>query len=389
MPPFLPRIARVTVAGFDRIVWAYKLVTQKCPYKRHRTGLLNNAPSFSFFLRFLRCACFHSRCRSPARTRFAATGKVKTVAFEREKKATAKAKGKMTNRGGSSSRSTLPPGWIQGDWIRSTISQDNIDDLVEGGLIPHESARLSGNETEPRPQEGECVLLATHVDRRFSLPPHPFFRGFLNFFGAQLHHSTPNTIMYLAAFVSMCESFLGCRPHWGLFKHIFTCRSQTIKKANPSDERTHVIQMCGGLGIQMRNKSTFPAMILPDLVRGWQSTWFYCKDQPTPGQSPGLPPFSLARVEKPSSLRVIPEEKAQEKERVVQLVRDRVTGMDLLEVFLSQRIQPLQACDHPMWMYSGLEDSTRIHPEDVSEDTVEKWLRGITGNKDNPRGLGG
>ncbi|XBJ03023.1 hypothetical protein VPH35_022269 [Triticum aestivum] len=37
-------------------------------------------------------------------------------------------------------------------------------------------------------------------------------------------------------------------------------------------------------------------------------------------------------------------------------------------------------------MYSGLEDSTRIHPEDVSEDTVEQWLRGITGNKDNPRG---
>ena len=39
-----------------------------------------------------------------------------------------------------------------------------------------------------------------------------------------------------------------------------------------------------------------------------------------------------------------------------------------------------------MWMYSGLEDSTRVHPEDVSEDTVEKWLRGITGNKDNPWG---
>ena len=88
-------------------------------------------------------------------------------------------------------------------------------------------------------------------------------------------------------------------------------------------------------------------------------------------------------------MRVIPEEKAQVKvlvERVVQLVRDGVTGMDLLEVFLSRRIQPLQARDHPMWMYSGLEDSTWIHPEDVSEDMVEKWLRGITGNKDNPRG---
>ena len=83
------------------------------------------------------------------------------------------------------------------------------------------------------------------------------------------------------------------------------------------------------------------------------------------------------------------EEKAQVKvlvERVVQLVGDRVTGMDLLEVFLGRRIQPLQARDHPMWMYSGLEVSTRIHPEDVSEDTLEKWLMGITSNKDNPRG---
>ena len=78
-------------------------------------------------------------------------------------------------------------------------------------------------------------------------------------------------------------------------------------------------------------------MILPDSVRGWQSTWFYCKDQPMPGQSTGLPPFSMERVRKPSSLKVVPEEKVQVKvlvKRVVQLIRDGVTGMDLLEVFL-------------------------------------------------------
>ena len=37
-------------------------------------------------------------------------------------------------------------------------------------------------------------------------------------------------------------------------------------------------------------------------------------------------------------------------------------------------------------MYSGLEDTTRIHPEEVSEDILENWLREITGNKDNPQG---
>ena len=130
-------------------------------------------------------------------------------------------------------------------------------------------------------------------------------------------------------------------------------------------------------------------MILPDSVHGWQSTWFYCKDQPTPGQSTGLPPFSMDRVRKPSSLKVIPEEKAQVKvlvECVVQLIRDGVTGMDLLEVFLRRRIQPLQARDHLMWLYSGTKDTTRIHPEEVEDATLERWLASITGNKDNPRG---
>ena len=151
------------------------------------------------------------RCSVPASS--ATMVKEKTAALERAKKATTKVKGRATSRGGSSSRSRLPQGWIQDDWIRSTITQKDLDDLANEGLIAHGAARLPGMEWQPQPQEGECVLLVTHVDRGFSLPPHLFFRGFLNFFGAQLHHFTPNSIAYLSAFVSLCENFLGCRPH--------------------------------------------------------------------------------------------------------------------------------------------------------------------------------
>ena len=70
----------------------------------------------------------------------------------------------------------------------------------------------------------------------------------------------------------------------------------------------------------------------------------------------------------------------------VALIQSGVTGMDLMEVFLSRRIQPLQARDHPMWLYSGPEVTARIHPEEGREETVAQWLRSITGNKDNPRG---
>jgi hypothetical protein len=85
----------------------------------------------------------------PIQAQPAAMGKEKMAALERAKKATSAAKGKKTSRGRSSSRSGLPPGWIQGDWIRSTIWKEDMEDLVEGGLIPHQSWRLPGNETEP------------------------------------------------------------------------------------------------------------------------------------------------------------------------------------------------------------------------------------------------
>ncbi|KAI4963186.1 hypothetical protein ZWY2020_017011 [Hordeum vulgare] len=39
-----------------------------------------------------------------------------------------------------------------------------------------------------------------------------------------------------------------------------------------------------------------------------------------------------------------------------------------------------------MWHYTGPENSTRSHPEEVDEDTVVKWISGIAGPCDNPMG---
>ena len=60
--------------------------------------------------------------------------------------------------------------------------------------------------------------------------------------------------------------------------------------------------------------------------------------------------------------------------------------MDLLEMFLSRCIQPLQARNFSMWIYSVANDTAQVHPEEVSAKTVAQWLKSIIGNKDNPRG---
>ena len=85
--------------------------------------------------------------------------KDKTAALERAKKVTAAAKCKKQNRG-SSSRTGLPPGWIQGDWIRSSLRQEDLDEQAESGLIAKRAARLPEGEMELQPRPGECVLLA-------------------------------------------------------------------------------------------------------------------------------------------------------------------------------------------------------------------------------------
>ena len=81
----------------------------------------------------------------------------------------------------------------------------------------------------------------------------------------------------------------------------------------------------------------------------------------------------MERLHQPSSLTVAPEERGEVNllvDQVVNFVREGVTGMDLLEVFLSRRIQPLKARDHPIWMYLGPGDTAQVHPEEVAKETV-------------------
>ncbi|KAI4987068.1 hypothetical protein ZWY2020_019868 [Hordeum vulgare] len=156
----------------------------------------------------------------------------------------------------------LPTGWIQGDFLPSTVTEGDLLQLVEHGMIVQKSWRLPAeNEVEPAPREGERVLLLSHVYRDRPAPP----------------------------------------------------KQLALTKAEKND--------------------------IQPLV-----------------------------------------------EALVDVVRRGVTGIDLLEVFLGRRIQPLQACDHTMWHYTGPEDSTRTNVLGVTEEKVTSWVLQITGPCENPKG---
>jgi hypothetical protein len=48
------------------------------------------------------------------------------------------------------------------------------------------------------------------------VPSHRFLHSLLQFYGLELHHLTPSRMFYMAAFVTLCEAYMGIEPHFNL-----------------------------------------------------------------------------------------------------------------------------------------------------------------------------
>jgi hypothetical protein len=53
------------------------------------------------------------------------------------------------------------------------------------------------------------------------MPPSHFFTNLLKYYGLQLHHIAPNSLVSVAGYAALCEGFLGIRPRVDLFQLYF------------------------------------------------------------------------------------------------------------------------------------------------------------------------
>ena len=176
---------------------------------------------------------------------------------------------------------------MTGRWERSSFEVADLDALVADGLVAEGAARIPGEEEVPAPHVNEQVCFQSFFLRGFSLPVHSFVRGLLFAYQLQLHDLTPNGILHIACFITLCECFLGIYPHWGLWKRLFNVK------------RTNSEYAFGGVGISIKDKNTYFDLEKLDSVHTWRKGWFYMKDPTIAGQQYGLAPFDLvARVTK-------------------------------------------------------------------------------------------
>jgi hypothetical protein len=99
-------------------------------------------------------------------------------------------------------------------WVPSSFEESDLKKAKKDGFLPKAVPVIfPGNECVPSSPKGYQVMFLAFLLHGLSLPAHEFLCGLLFVYGVQLHQLTPNSILHIACFITLCEYFLGIDPH--------------------------------------------------------------------------------------------------------------------------------------------------------------------------------
>ncbi|RLN25487.1 retrotransposon protein, putative, Ty3-gypsy subclass [Panicum miliaceum] len=172
------------------------------------------------------------------------------------------------------------------------------------------------------------------------------------------------------------HAFLGIRPHFYLFHHLFRLKPQ-LDEDNPA--------LVGGAGVQLRDKALYLEFSTLSSLSGWHAQWFYIGNhKPSlPGRDNAPPQRQECWLKKPTEeeSRDIPELMKW----IYHLKDQRVTGESMAYSFIECRIQPLQQRVHLGFEYEGTQDPSCMAPYVPSaEEVMRRVTRLFTGVTSEP-----
>ncbi|CAN6234291.1 unnamed protein product [Urochloa humidicola] len=249
------------------------------------------------------------------------------------------------------------------EWRRSISSQERLENLVVEGVLPDATTggwRPAAGEDLPTPQTTEVVTFESFLLRGLGFPLHPFLRGLLCYYGIELYHLNPNSIVQIAIFINLCESYIGIEPHFDLFRYFFYI------KAHPFERRPNVV---GGARLQFREGREAEYLFVPgpDTNKEWHNEWFYMvKHEPSISNDIDHHPSKrLAWIEEPQ------ERNMPEMRELIQLIAklktEGLTGVGMAANFMLRRIKPLKARSLTAYKYAGEDNFNHEAPERLNK----------------------
>jgi hypothetical protein len=141
------------------------------------------------------------------------------------------------------------------------------------------------SEQVPAPQPEEMVVFYDHFPRGFALPASNFLWQFMDHFHLQPHHIGANAMMTLAAFVALCEVYLGICPNVKLFRWLIYFKTHTADSFPV---------VCGAASFYTCKSADFPGLKGKKSCKKWQRSFFYVKNLKKGANYINLPPFDAS-----------------------------------------------------------------------------------------------
>ena len=113
-------------------------------------------------------------------------------------------------------------------------------------------------------------------ERGFGVPVCRFMRALCEYYGAELHNFSPNSISQAAVFVAVYEGYLGIEAHWDLWIHLF--RGELfVENARGQPRR---FTCAGGLTLHVRptRRNLYISSKMTTNNAGWSRGWFYLRN---------------------------------------------------------------------------------------------------------------
>jgi hypothetical protein len=116
------------------------------------------------------------------------------------------------------------PAMVEQDWTPSNVMQGHLQTLVNQGfmmVMDLAACRVPEDHVFPVPVEGYVVTFTTFYEQGFGVPLHQFLHSLLRQYGLELHNLTPSGVLRIAAFVTLCEAYMGIDPQLDLWNYSF------------------------------------------------------------------------------------------------------------------------------------------------------------------------
>jgi hypothetical protein len=200
--------------------------------------------------------------------------------------------------------------------------------------------------------------------RGLALPASPFFRGLLDFYSLNLTHLNPNFVLQIVVFVHLYEAFLGILPHFGLWKYLYHCRPGMAGGQH---------QLVGGASLELcrGRKVEYLDIPLKESIKVWRLEWFTMENHnkslsPRSGRQPDVrtPSWTEAHID---------SELAESRVLLAEIYALKDKGLTVEGVvadFVLKNIQPLKNRVYPAYLYTRINDPTRITNRRIPEEDM-------------------